>query len=88
VSFTNSRFLKIVSAPQKQPVLVHCQHGADRTGTMCAIYQVALQGWTKEEAIREMKDGGYDHHKIFKNLGRYIRKLDVAPIKKRAGLVD
>ena len=51
---------------------------------MCVIYQVALQGWTKEEAIREMKDGGYDHHKIFKNLERYIRKLDVAAIKKRA----
>ena len=48
---------------------------------MCAIYQVALQGWTKEEAIRKMKDGVYDHHKIFKNLERYIRKLDVAAIK-------
>ena len=33
-----------------------------------------------------MKDGGYGHHKIFKNLERYIRNLDVAAIKKRAGL--
>ncbi len=48
------RFLKIVSDPAKTPVLVHCQHGADRTGTMCAIYRVAVQGWSKEEALREM----------------------------------
>lgn len=75
------RFLKIVSDPKKQPVLVHCQHGADRTGNMCAIYRVAIQGWTKDEAIREMKEGGYGHHRIFKNLERYIRKLDVKAIK-------
>ena len=48
------RFLKIVSDSTKTPVLVHCQHGSDRTGTMCAIYRVAVQGWSKEEAIAEM----------------------------------
>ena len=79
------RFIKIVNN-SKGPVLVHCKHGADRTGTMCAIYRIVFQGWTKEEAIKEMKDGGYGHHKIFKNLPRFIMKLDVGKVKKAAGI--
>ncbi|MDO9071581.1 MAG: tyrosine-protein phosphatase, partial [Deltaproteobacteria bacterium] len=47
------RFLKIVTDPKRAPVLVHCQHGADRTGTMIAVYRIAVQGWSKAEAIRE-----------------------------------
>lgn len=80
------RFLQIVTDPKRQPVLVHCQHGSDRTGTMCALYRVAVQGWTKDEAIHEMKRGGFGFHKIFANLEHYISRLDVETIKKRAGL--
>ena len=32
------KFLQIVTNTKRSPVLVHCQHGADRTGTMCALY--------------------------------------------------
>jgi len=52
------RFLQIVTDPRRTPVLVHCQYGADRTGAMIAIYRIAVQGWSKEEAIREMTEGG------------------------------
>ncbi len=48
--------------------LVHCQRGADRAGTMCVLYCVAVQGWTKEEAIREMTEGGFGFYEIWKNL--------------------
>ena len=80
------RFLQIVTNPRRVPVLFHCQHGADRTGTMCAIYRVAVQGWSKEAAIKEMTDGGYGFHGIWQNLIHWINALDIDEIKKRAGL--
>jgi len=80
------RFLKIVTDTAKTPVFVHCQHGADRTGLMCAVYRVAVQGWTKDEAVREMKEGGFGYHAVWKNLIKYIRELDVEKIKRDAGM--
>ncbi len=82
-----TRFLQIVTDPKRQPVLVHCQHGSDRTGMMCAVYRVVVEGWTKENAIKEMKEGGYGFHQAFFNLERYIQKLDIASIRKHAGLL-
>lgn len=80
------RFLQIVTNPKRTPVLVHCQHGADRTGTMCALYRIAVQGWTKEEAIREMTKGGFGFHGVWKNLPNWIKELDIESIKKDAGI--
>jgi protein tyrosine phosphatase (PTP) superfamily phosphohydrolase (DUF442 family) len=80
------RFLQIVTNPKRSPVLVHCQHGADRTGTMCALYRVAVQGWSKEEALKEMVQGGFGFHGIWENLIQWINGLDIERIKKRAGI--
>jgi len=80
------KFLRILSDTNAAPVFVHCQHGADRTGTMCAIYRIAVQGWTKDQAIEEMIKGGFGYHAVWKNLIQYIRELDVDTIKKQAGL--
>ncbi len=76
------RFLQIVTDPKRQPVLVHCQHGADRTGTLCAIYRIVVEGWTKEEAIREMKDGGYNFHEVWQNIPEWINELKVEELQK------
>jgi protein tyrosine phosphatase (PTP) superfamily phosphohydrolase (DUF442 family) len=80
------RFLKIVTDPQRAPVLVHCQHGSDRTGTMIAVYRLAVQGWSKAEAIREMTEGGFGFHPFWSNLPQWIEKLDIDRIKKQAGI--
>ncbi|MBL7114959.1 MAG: dual specificity protein phosphatase family protein [Kiritimatiellae bacterium] len=80
------RFLQLVTNEKKTPVLVHCQHGADRTGTMCAVYRIAIQRWTKKEAIREMREGGFNFHEVWKNLPSWIMKLDIESIKKDAGI--
>ena len=78
------RFLRIVTDSNSSPVFVHCQYGADRTGTMCAIYRIAIEGWSKEEAVEEMTKGGYGFHSVWKNLVEYIRDLDTEKIKKAA----
>jgi len=75
------RFLQIVTDPKRTPVLVHCQHGADRTGTMCALYRIVVQGWTKEEAIREMTGGGFGFHEIWDNLPPWIQSLDIEALR-------
>lgn len=79
-------FLRIVTDPNRTPVFVHCQRGADRTGTMCAVYRIAVQGWSKEEAIEEMTKGGFSHNPIWKNLPRFIRNLDIDQIKRDSGI--
>jgi protein tyrosine phosphatase (PTP) superfamily phosphohydrolase (DUF442 family) len=82
------RFLQIVTDPNRTPVFVHCQHGADRTGTMCAIYRIAVKGWSKDEAIEEMTKGGFGYHSIWQNLPKYIRKINIEEIKQSAGLSE
>jgi protein tyrosine phosphatase (PTP) superfamily phosphohydrolase (DUF442 family) len=80
------RFLRIVTDPERQPVFVHCQHGADRTGMMTAIYRIVVEGWSKDDAISEMTQGGYGFHAIWKDLVEYVRDLDVERLRKEAGL--
>lgn len=79
-------FLRVVSDPGRVPVLVHCSYGADRTGAMCAVYRIVVQGWTKDEAIREMTQGGFGFHQIWTNLNIWIWKSDLDEIKAQAGI--
>jgi protein tyrosine/serine phosphatase len=75
------KFLRVVTTPELQPVLVHCQHGSDRTGTMVALYRIVVQGWSKEAALDEMTEGGYGFHPLWRNLRRYVMQLDVDALK-------
>jgi protein tyrosine phosphatase (PTP) superfamily phosphohydrolase (DUF442 family) len=79
-------FLKVVTDTNNVPVFVHCQRGADRTGLMCAMYRIVVCGWTKSEAIDEMKNGGFDFNPAWRDLVSFIEKADIADIKRRAGL--
>jgi protein tyrosine phosphatase (PTP) superfamily phosphohydrolase (DUF442 family) len=79
-------FLKVIGNQTHHPVFVHCFHGADRTGMLCAIYRIVIQKWDKEEAIEEMKKYGF--HFWHKSLIDYIRNMDIESIKKEAGLIE
>lgn len=50
-----SRFLDIVNDSSSGPVFVHCVGGKHRTGVMTAAYRMTNDGWTSEQAFREMK---------------------------------
>jgi protein tyrosine/serine phosphatase len=79
-------FLRLAVDPERQPIFVHCLHGADRTGMVVAVYRVVVEGWTKDEALREMTLGGYGFHEQFDNLLEYVAELDVEEMRKRIGL--
>ncbi len=74
--------LQIIRQSPK-PLLVHCQYGADRTGAVIAAYRIVEQGWSKEEAIREMQYGGYGYHYLlFPNIREVLHDLDVEAVRR------
>jgi|GEM_PF-826994 len=38
-----------------EPVLVHCAHGSDRTGSMIGIYRVTRDDWNFDDTYKEMR---------------------------------
>jgi protein tyrosine phosphatase (PTP) superfamily phosphohydrolase (DUF442 family) len=81
-------FLRLAANTNHLPVFVHCQRGADRTGLACAMYRIAVCGWTKPEALEEMKNGGFGFNPAWKNLVTYVERADIAKIRLRAGIAS
>jgi len=75
------RVLRTIQKKENGPFLIHCLHGADRTGVMSALYRIVVQGWTKEDALKEMVDGGYGFHPVWTNIITYVKNVDVEKIK-------
>lgn len=50
-----TEFLKVVNDSASQPVYVHCVGGRHRTGVMTAAYRITHDGWTSDQAFKEMK---------------------------------
>lgn len=53
-------FLSTLQLAPGQPVFVHCQHGADRTGCMIAIWRETHDDWSYDQARAEMKKYGFN----------------------------
>jgi protein tyrosine phosphatase (PTP) superfamily phosphohydrolase (DUF442 family) len=81
-----ARVLKLLRNRARAPFLVHCQHGTDRTGMVMAAYRMVEQGWSREQAIDEMTEGGFGSHKTMRQVVRFIERLDVR--KMRAALAE
>ena len=56
-----SYFLSLVKDPAKWPVYVHCKGGRHRTGAMTAIYRITQDGWTADQAYREMTEYDFNN---------------------------
>ena len=68
------KFLYIATNPLFTPALVHCQHGSDRTGVMVASYRIFVEGWSKDEALKEMLLPQFGFHEIWGNLIDFVTK--------------
>jgi protein tyrosine/serine phosphatase len=67
------RFLRVVTDPARQPVYVHCWRGKDRTGVMVAAFRMAVQGWTRDQALEEMDAFGF--YSGWRDLRAYVEAL-------------
>lgn len=65
------------------PILVHCWHGSDRTGTVVAFYRILIQNWTREQALDEMVNGGYGYHAIYGNLQQLLKTADLEAMRAK-----
>jgi protein tyrosine/serine phosphatase len=72
----------IRQAETKGPYLLHCQHGADRTGLITAMYRMLYQDWARAQAFDEMRNGGYGYHVIWRNIPAYIENVDLDKVRR------
>lgn len=63
--------LKVMRNESNWPVFVHCQHGADRTGVVCAVYRMQYDRWTEQASEQEMQDFGF--HDIWFQMKMFVR---------------
>lgn len=56
---TVAKFLTVLRNNRDNTIFVHCYFGTDRTGMMIAAYRMSEQGWTPEEAKKEMRAYGF-----------------------------
>jgi tyrosine-protein phosphatase SIW14 len=50
--------LTLLNDATSGPVFVHCKRGADRTGTVIAVYRIFHDGWESKRALGEAKSYG------------------------------
>ncbi|MEG0488195.1 MAG: dual specificity protein phosphatase family protein, partial [Acinetobacter sp.] len=74
----------IQAAEQKnQKVLIHCYHGSDRTGASVAMYRIIFENWSIDDALNEMKHGGYGFHPIWVNIEKLFTPENVKWIREQ-----
>jgi tyrosine-protein phosphatase SIW14 len=68
-----ARFLKLIRDNPNKKIFVHCRLGDDRTGMAIAAYRMADEGWSSDDALREMEEFGFTkkHHVICPTLQFY-----------------
>jgi protein tyrosine/serine phosphatase len=63
-------FVSVVTDQSRSPVFVFCTDGLNRTGEMTAIYRINHDGWSVEQALKEMDDAGFSPY--YYSLRNYV----------------
>lgn len=69
-------------AETRGPVLMHCKHGSDRTGLMAAMFRTVVQGWSKQEALSEMLNGGYGSADDMEDARAYVERANIDKLRE------
>jgi protein tyrosine phosphatase (PTP) superfamily phosphohydrolase (DUF442 family) len=59
-----AKIFEVLNDKSAAPVFVHCRRGADRTGTVLAIYRMEQDRWTNQKALDEARQYGMSWYQI------------------------
>jgi hypothetical protein len=65
-------FFRLLHDNPDKKIFIHCEYGKDRTGVMAALYRIAVEHWSADQSIAEMKEFHYDRARL-PHLARYVR---------------
>lgn len=69
-----SQVLQVFNERSAAPIFVHCRRGADRTGTVLAVYRMEQDRWTNQQALREARRYGMSWYQYPRQ--RYISRYE------------
>lgn len=78
-----AEFLSLSKNADGQKIFVHCHYGDDRTGVMIATYRIAVEHWTADQAVQEMRSFGFHYH-WHPKMEAYVRSFSDALAKDPA----
>jgi protein tyrosine/serine phosphatase len=69
-----AEFFALIQQRPQRHIFVHCWLGGDRVGDFIAAYRIAFNGWTADQAIREMHMFHFKSH-WHPAMEKYVRKF-------------
>ena len=83
-------FVALVTDESKGPFYVFCDDGLHRTGEMSAIYRVAHDHWSVEQALKEMDEVGFNpyYYSLRSYVWTYARKFNPQSVPRGARRVS
>jgi tyrosine-protein phosphatase SIW14 len=73
-------FLNVVNDPANQPVYVHCVGGRHRTGVMTAAYRMSHDGWSADQAFKEMKQYKFGADFLHPEFKQFVLSYQAEPV--------